>query len=96
MTTSTENDVEPMTFTGLFPLTNDGLDMTQADLVREAESGPLADLLVETRAQLVGEPEWKIDTAEDGTLYLAVEAPAEPWVAPTGYRARDYVKPSAA
>jgi len=83
---------EGFTFAGLFPLTEDGLDMTQADLVREAESGPLADLLVEVRAELVGEPEWKVVPVEDGTLYLSVEAPAQPWTDRGGIRGRDLTK----
>ncbi len=91
MTTSTDPH-EGLTFTGVFPLTADGLDMTKADLVREAEAGPLADLLFENGAVLVGVPEWRIDTAEDGTPYLTIEGPARRWDDRGGIRGRDLTK----
>ncbi|MFI2568894.1 hypothetical protein ACH473_10550 [Cellulosimicrobium funkei] len=83
---------ERLTFVGVFSLTDDGLDMTKGDLVREAEEGPLADLLVENRAVLADPPEWRIDTAEDGTVYLTVEGPARRWDDRGGYRGRDLTK----
>lgn len=89
-------DGEEMTFTAVFPLTDAGLDMTKDELVREAENGQLADLLWENNAVLVGYPMWRIDTAEDNTMYLTVEAPARRWDDNVRYRARDYVKPGRA
>lgn len=83
---------EGLTFTGVFPLTTDGLDMTKGDLVREAEAGPLANLLFENGAVLVGVPEWRIDSAEDGALYLTIEGPARRWDDRGGYRGRDLAK----
>lgn len=79
-------------FAAVFPLTEDGLDMTKGELVREAESGPLADLLFENGAVLVGVPEWRIDTAEDGTLYLTIEGPARRWDDRGGIRGRNLTK----
>ncbi|MGW9541948.1 hypothetical protein ACWHA6_36295 [Streptomyces anthocyanicus] len=78
-------------FKAVFPVTEDGMDMTQADLIREAQNGPLADLLWESDAVLIGVPEWHLETAEDGSTFLAVEGPARRWDDKVDYRGRDWV-----
>ncbi|MEV8028472.1 hypothetical protein [Cellulosimicrobium funkei] len=83
---------EHLTFVGIFSLTDRGLDMTKGELIREAEEGPLADLLVENSAVLDGPPEWRIDTADDSTVYLSVTGPARRWNDRGGYRGRDLTK----
>lgn len=79
------------TFRAVFPITDDGQDMTRAQLIEEAQNGPLADLLWENDAVLIGLPEWTIDTDDNGDPVLIAEGPARRWDDRTVYRHSDWV-----
>jgi hypothetical protein len=58
--------MKPMTFVARWELDSEGLDMPLRMLRREALCGPLQELLDETGAELLVEPEamaWRIDSA---------------------------------
>jgi hypothetical protein len=61
-------------------ITDDGLDMTHAELVAEAltPGGPLDDALFEHHVSLAGDPSWQMETATDEPR-LRVVVPVVLW-----------------
>ena len=64
-------------FCATWPITEAGLDMTQAELIAEAKTDVSARL-VEARAALTGPLVWRLGDA-DGEPTLIAEAPARRW-----------------
>ena len=71
----------PYTLHHVWELTDDGLDMTQAELVAEAmEPGGVLDAaLFEHHVFLAGEPVWHMDTVTTDEPRLVVDVPVELW-----------------
>ena len=77
------------TFRAEWPIEDDGLDYTLAQLAqRAAEDVP--DLLVKAGALDIGPWSWHIDVPEDPNVApsLVAECEAEPWVDPVRYARR--------
>jgi hypothetical protein len=62
-------------------ITEDGLDMTLAELKAEAmePGGALDGALFEHHVSLDGEPRWHVDSEATGGPFLVVDVPVELW-----------------
>lgn len=70
------------TFTAVFPITDEGMDMPMHALVRSAEP-EVSDLMFDLHATPCGAPSWKVEPFRSATtgLALVMRVPAREWPA---------------